>query len=136
MAKGQGWSFIIALVLGFAGATVFWFYGPFLKKEVSFQVEEAVKEQAAKNAGTGNKSSFAFKSTAPGAGGRYQLVTDGKQTLLSDYKEGRVWRYFHYTRDDGHLKEEEGFLPLPFFYGGKKYPTAEVGAGTPSGAKP
>ena len=64
----------------------------------------------------------AAATQAPGL--RYQVVTDGKQTFLADLKEGRVWRYFHHTREDGHLKDEEGFLPLPFFYGGKKYPTA------------
>lgn len=119
----------MALLVGFAGATVFWFYGPFLKKEVSLQVEEAVKEQAAKNTEQGSKSPTAFRAVAPGGGGRYQVVTDGKQTFLADLKEGRVWRYFHHTREGGHLKEEEGFLPLPFFYGGKKYPTADLKAG-------
>lgn len=118
----------MALLVGFAGATVFWFYGPFLKKEVSLQVEEAVKEQAAKTTESGKKSPLALKGMAPGMGGRYQVVTDGKQTFLADLKEGRVWRYFHHTREGGHLKEEEGFLPLPFFYGGKKYPTAELKA--------
>ncbi len=58
------------------------------------------------------------------------MVTDGKQTFLADLKEGRVWRYFHHTREDGHLKDEEGFLPLPFYFGGKKYLTAgEVESG-------
>ena len=60
---------------------------------------------------------------------REQVVTDGKQTFLADRKEGRVWRYFHHTREGGNLKEEEGFLPLPFFYGGKKYPTADLKSG-------
>ena len=127
--RSKGWSIVVALLVGFAGATVFWFYGPFLQKEVSQQVEEAVKEQAANTAKPGSKSSMVFRAMAPGAGGRYQLVTDGKQTFLADLKEGRVWRYFHHTREGGHLKEEEGFLPLPFFYGGKKYPTADLKSG-------
>ena len=127
--KSKAWSIVVALLVGFAGATVFWFYGPFLKKEVSLQVEEAVKEQAAKTTEQGSKSPAAFKAAAPGLGSRYQVVTDGKQTFLADLKEGRVWRYFHYTREEGHQKEEEGFLPLPFFFGGQKHPTAAVESG-------
>ena len=128
-SRSKAWGIIVALLVGFAGATVFWFYGPFLKKEVSLQVEEAVKEQAAKTTESGNNSPLALKGVVPGAGARYQVVTDGKQTFLADRKEGRVWRYFHHTREGGNLKEEEGFLPLPFFYGGKKYPTADLKSG-------
>ena len=117
MARSQGWNTIIALLVGLAGATAFWFYGPFLKAEVSRQVEEAVKEQAAKTTAQGDKAPLALKRAAPGVGGRYQVVTDGKQTFLADLKEGRVWRYFHYSREEGQLKDEEGFLPLPFFFG-------------------
>jgi hypothetical protein len=97
---------------------------------VGRQVEEAVKGQTAKTAETdkAKPEMKAVVSQAPGA--RYQVVTDGKQTFLADLKEGRVWRYFHYTRDEGHVKEEEGFLPLPFYFGGKKYPSAgEVESG-------
>jgi hypothetical protein len=124
-----------AFLVGIAGATVFWLYGPYLQQEVSRQVEEAVKGQASKSAETGSKAPLDLKG--PGfrtAGPRYQVVTDGKQTFLADLKEGRVWRYFHYTREGGHMKDEEGFLPLPFFFGGKKYPTA--GEVEPPPAKP
>jgi hypothetical protein len=127
VARSQSWNTIIALLIGFAGATAFWFYGPFLQKEVSRQVEEAVKGQAAKTGKTADKGPLTLKGVGvPAATGRYQVVTDGKQTFLADLKEGRVWRHFRHTREDGHLKDEEGFLPLPFFFGGKKYPTAEV----------
>jgi hypothetical protein len=130
VARGQGWNTIIAVLVGFAAATAFWLYGPFLKSEMSRQVEEAVKGQAAKTAEMGNKGPMALKpSGAPGPGARYQMVTDGKQTLLADLKEGRVWRYFRYSREEGHQRDEEGFLPLPFFYGGKKHPNADVEAG-------
>lgn len=125
MAKSQGWRTIGVLLLGIAGATAFWLYGGFLQQEVSRQVEEAVKGQTAKTDEKETKGPLALKgvgASAPGA--RFQVVTDGKQTFLADLKEGRVWRYFRYTRDDGHVKEEEGFLPLPFFFGGKKYPSA------------
>ena len=125
MAKNQGWKTIAALLLGIGGATAFWLYGPYLQREVNRQVEEAVKEQAAKTANQGDKAPLALKGVpGPAAGGRYQVVTDGKQTFLADLKEGRMWRYFQHTREGGYQKDEEGFLPLPFFYGGKKYPTA------------
>lgn len=127
MARSQGWNIIIGLLLGFAAATAFWFYGPFLKGEVSRQVEEAVKSQAAKTGETAGKGAWALKGVGAAAPmGRYQIVTDGKQTFLADLKDGRMWRYFRHTREEGHLKEEEGFLPLPFFFGGMKYPTADV----------
>jgi hypothetical protein len=136
VARSQGWKTILALLVGIAGATAFWWYGPFLREEVNRQVEEAVKEQAAKTTAAGDKAPLAFKAAVPGAGSRYQVVTDGKQTFLADLKEGRVWRYFHHTREGGHLKDEEGFLPLPFFYGGKKYPTAQVESGGAPGGAP
>jgi hypothetical protein len=124
VARNQGWRTVGALLLGIAGATAFWVYGPFLQQEVGRQVEEAVKGQTAKTAES-NKAKMDLKAISPKSpGARYQVVTDGKQTFLADLKEGRVWRYFHFTRDDGHLKEEEGFLPLPFFFGGKKYTSA------------
>jgi hypothetical protein len=45
-------------------------------------------------------------------------------------KTGRVWRYFHQTKEEGFSKEDEGFLPIPFYYAGKKhYSAAETGAG-------
>ncbi len=137
MAKGQGWRTIGALILGIAGATVFFLYGPFLQQEVSRQVEEAMKGQTAKTA-ENTKAQPELKAVGPKVPGvRYQVVTDGKQTFLADLKEGRVWRYFHHTRDDGHQKEEEGFLPLPFFFAGKKYPSAgEVESGERGGRQP
>ncbi|MHB8066839.1 MAG: hypothetical protein ACYDIC_02950 [Desulfobaccales bacterium] len=136
MARNHGWRIIGALLVGIAGTAGFLIYGPFLQQEVGRQVEEAVKGQAAKTTeaaktAEGDKAKLEMKALGPqGPGGRYQVVTDGKQTFLADLKEGRVWRYYHYTRDDGHLKEEEGFLPLPFFFGGKKYHSAgEVESG-------
>jgi hypothetical protein len=106
------------LLLGVGAATVFWLYGPFLPRVVGRQVEEAVKGQAARIAAPGGKGGEESKAGGYQVSGfRYQLVTDGKETFLADLKEGRVWRYFR-------QKEEEGFLPLPFFFGGKKYPKA------------
>jgi hypothetical protein len=72
------------------------------------------------------KMGAAAKKVGPRAvlGFRYQLVTDGKNTLLADLKEGRVWRYYHHTREGGFAREDEGFLPLALHYGGKKYQSA------------
>jgi hypothetical protein len=57
-------------------------------------------------------------------GSRFQMVANGKEAFLVDLKNGRVWRYFHQTKEGGFSKEDEGFLPLPFYYAGKKYYTA------------
>ncbi len=124
MARNQGWRIIGALLLGVAGTTAFFLYGPSLQQEVSRQIGEGEKAQPRKIAEV-DKTKPDMKALGPlGPGGRFQLVSDGKQTFLADLKEGRVWRYYHYTREDGHLKEEEGFLPLPFYFGGKKYDSA------------
>ena len=124
MARNQGWKTIAALILGLGGATAFWLYGTYLPQEVNRQVESAVKGQASRTGAAGDKAGAELKSASPVPGLRYQVITDGKQTFLADLKEGRMWRYFQHTREDGYQKDEEGFLPLPFFYGGKKYPTA------------
>ena len=130
MAKSQGWRIIGVLILGIAGTTAFFLYGPSLQQEWSRQTGGGEKAPPPKIAEMDKAQPAApgkpeMKAIGPlGPGGRFQLVSDGKQTFLADLKEGRVWRYYHYTRDDGHLKEEEGFLPLPFFFGGKKYGSA------------
>jgi len=131
MARNQGWRMMAALLVGIGGATVFWLYGPYLPREVSRQVEEALKGQASRIGAAGEKAGAALKAAgSPVPGLRYQLVTDGKDTFLADLKEGRVWRHFRHTREGGQQKDEEGFLPLPFFFGGKKYPKAgDVEAG-------
>ncbi len=131
MAKNRGWHSIAALLAGIGGATVFLLYGPYLPREVSRQVEEAVKGQASRTGEVGQKGLAPWKGPGvQGLGPRFQLVTDGKDTFLADLKEGRVWRYFRHTREGGQQKDEEGFLPLPFFFGGKKYPKAgDVEAG-------
>ena len=116
--------------MGFVGASVFWYYGPFLKNEIGRQEVEVQKDQAGKAVGPEYQAPLALQGVRGSAwGGRYQVVTDGKETFLADLKEGRVWRYFRHTREGGYLKDEEGFLPLPFFYGGKKYPSADLKAG-------
>ena len=62
------------------------------------------------------------------------MLSDGKQVLVIDLKTGRVWRYFHQTKEEGFSREDEGFLPVPFYYAGKKHYAAteiEPPAGNP-----
>jgi hypothetical protein len=124
VAKSKGWSFIIALLLGVAAASAFWLYGPYLEYEVSRRVAESVKKEPMGL--TPGKVGSAAGAVGPAtvAGQRYQLVTDGKNILLADLKTGRVWRYYHHTREGGFAREDEGFLPLSLHFEGKKYPSA------------
>ncbi len=71
---------------------------------------------------------------SPAAGWRYQLVSDGKQVFLADLKEGRVWRYFRQTREGGMGKEDEGWLPLALYFGGKKLYSASEAEPPPGAA--
>jgi hypothetical protein len=93
MARNRSWTWtvIISLLVGVAGASIFWLYSP-------------------------------YGSQAMGA--RYQMVADGKQVFLVDLNNGRVWRYFHHTKEGGFSVEDEGFLPIALYYGGKKHYTA------------
>jgi len=44
-----------------------------------------------------------------------------------DLQNGRVWRYFHNTKEAGFSKEDEGFLPMALYYGGQKhYAASEI----------
>lgn len=123
MAKNRGWSLIIVFLLGVFGASAFWLYGPYLEDQISRRVAEAVKERPLplpdKAAAAGKAGSAAM---LPGL--RYQVVTDGKNILLADLKEGRVWRYYHHTREGGFAREDEGFLPVSLHFEGKKYSSA------------
>jgi hypothetical protein len=142
MARKQGWALFFLFLLGILGASIFWLYGPYLKGEVARQVDEAVKTrqlalEVSKGGGVGLKG--------PGfsaLGWRYQLLTDGRNTFLADLKEGRVWRYYHHTREGGYGREDEGFLPLSVYSEGKKYSGAgemeppQVKSGEPAPARP
>jgi hypothetical protein len=118
MARSQRWNLFLVFLLGCLGASLFWFYGPVKVRQGGLPAPEqgvpptltAEKEVSSSPQGVGLRP--------PGL--RYQLVSDGKNTFLADLKEGRVWRYYHHTREGGYVKEDEGFLPLPFYYGGKK----------------
>ncbi len=137
MARTQKWQFGLALLLGIGGASIFWLYGPYLEREVSRRLNEEVRNKplAVEVGGSGPSALKDLPSAA--AGRRYQLVSDGKQTFLADLQEGRVWRYYHHSREGGYLKEEEGFLPLPFYWGGKKvFSAGEVEPVSQKGGQP
>lgn len=124
MAKSKGWSFFIALLLGITAASAFWLYGPYLEYQIARRVADAAKGQP----GALMPGKVGDEIRKPGSGTltgqRYQMVTDGKNILLADLKEGRVWRYYHHTREGGFAREDEGFLPLSLHFEGKKYPSA------------
>jgi hypothetical protein len=121
VVRNRGWATGAALVVGALAASVFWLYSPFLESRVARQVGEALKSQQLPvevNPGT----ALDLKGAPSQAlGSRYQMVSDGKQVFLADLKEGRVWRYFYHTKEGGFAKEDEGFLSLGLYYGGKKY---------------
>jgi hypothetical protein len=121
MARRQGWSIFVSFVLGMLGASLFCFYTPFFKGST-----------AGPTATEAGKGGLSLKEAArrQASGSRFQMVSDGQQVFLADLKEGRVWRYFHVTRDS---REEEGFLSVPMFYEGKQYLRAsEVGEREPA----
>jgi hypothetical protein len=126
VAKSRGWSFIIIFLFGIAGASIFWLYGPYLEDQVSRRVAGAMKDQP--QAGLPGLPGAAAEpgSTAQTAqaGLRYFMVTEGKNILLADLKEGRVWRYYRHTKEGGFAREDEGFLPVSLHFEGKKYVSA------------
>ncbi len=131
MARGQGWTIFFTLLLGILGTSLFWLYSPYLQDRVARQVAEELKgRQPALEAGKeGSPALAGGPQQAPGS--RFQLVSDGKNVFLADLKEGRVWRYYHLTKESGAAKEDEGFLPLPVYYGGKKSYSASEPEETP-----
>jgi hypothetical protein len=135
MARKQGWAIFITFLVGIAAASFFWLYGPYYDWEVGRRVAEETKgRQVTLEVSKGGGAAL---QGAPAAalGLRYQLVAGGSQTFLADLKEGRVWRYFHHTREGGYAREEEGFLPVPLYFEGKKHYTAGE-LDQPQAAKP
>jgi hypothetical protein len=125
VARKHGWTTVVALLVGLLGASLFWLYGPYLDRIVALRVGEALKTQSLSvEVGKGGPTGF-HGAPAQARGANYQIITDGKQVFLADLKEGRVWRYFHQTKEGGSGREEEGFLPLALYYGGKKYFSAQ-----------
>ncbi|MBM4273192.1 MAG: hypothetical protein FJ134_01840 [Deltaproteobacteria bacterium] len=124
MARSGGWTIIFVFLLGVLGAGVFWVYGPYFQGVVSRQVTEIMKGHPVSVEVTKGAPGD-LKAAAPQAlGPRFQIVADGKHVFLADLREGRVWRYYHHTKEGGYAKEEEGFLPVSMFFGGKKHYSA------------
>ncbi len=122
MAKNRNWGYVVAILAGALGASLFWLYGPYMKGEVARQVGEAVGGRPLKvEAGKGEAARV---SATQALGGRFQMVADGKHTFLADLQTGRVWRYYHFTRES-HGREDEGFQPVAILSAGKRYYAAE-----------
>jgi hypothetical protein len=125
MARNRNWTWTvtISLLLGVVGASIFWLYTPYGHDRLAQQVAEDLQAQPLPGVGPGGPVNL--KKLAPQAmGARYQMVTDGKQVFLVDLMNGRVWRYYHHTKEAGFSTEDEGFLPIAMFYAGKKHYTA------------
>jgi hypothetical protein len=135
MARSQGWTVVISLLAGVVGASAFWLYFP---GRIAGQVAADLKDQRlaveVKPAGEGDLKKLSRQATGP----RFQMVADGKQVFLADLKGGRVWRYYHYTKEGGYAREDEGFMSVPLYFAGKKFYTAaesDSPAQTPAGEK-
>ncbi len=133
MARTRSWTWtiIISLLLGIVVATIFWLYTPYGRNQLAQQVGEDLKSQPPGVKG----GPLNLKKLASGAlASRFQMITDGKEVFMADMKTGRVWRYFHEGGGEGAARKDEGFLPIPFYYAGKKHYTAseiEPSAGQP-----
>jgi hypothetical protein len=122
MARSRSWRWtaIISLLVGVVGASVFWLYSPYGHDRLAQEIAGNLKAQPPAGEVKGGPGSLkALPSQAMGS--RYQMVTDGKQMFLVDLQNGRVWRYFHNTKEAGFNKEDEGFLPMPLYYAGQKH---------------
>jgi len=124
VARSTGWTFLLAILLGILGTTIFWVYSPFLQHKVSSQIEEALKNKEFSIQATKGTGAALQGAPAMAQGNRFLLVSGNNQTFLADLKDGRVWRYFQHTREGGWSREAEGFIPLRFHYHGKKFYTA------------
>ena len=129
MARSRGWTWtvIISLLVGAVGASIFWLYSPYGTDQLAQQVAEDLKSRKLPVELKGDSLKLP-KLAAQATGAHFQMVAGGKEVFLVDLKNGRVWRYFHQTKEGGLAKEDEGFLPLGMYYGGKKhYSAAEIG---------
>ena len=128
MARKRNWTWtvIISFLVGMVGASIFWLYSPYGHDRLAQQVAEDLPSQPVPGEGKGGPVSLK-KLASQAMGSRYQMVADGKQVFLVDLTNGRVWRYFHHTKEAGFNVEDEGFLPIAMFYAGKKhYAASEI----------
>jgi hypothetical protein len=121
--KSRTWTVIISLLVGVAVASTFWLYNPYGHDRLAQSGTGDLQTQPLP--GEGKAGPVNIKKLASQAmGARYQMVADGKQVFLVDLTNGRVWRYFHHTKEAGFSMEDEGFLPIGLYYAGKKHYTA------------
>jgi hypothetical protein len=128
MARSRSWRWtaIISLLAGAVGASVFWLYSPYGHDRLAPELADELKTQPIPG-GVKGEAGILKKLPSQALGSRFQMVSDGKQVFLADLKNGRVWRYFHNTKEAGFSKEDEGFLPMPLYYAGQKhYAASEV----------
>jgi hypothetical protein len=132
--KSRTWTVIISLLVGVMGASMYWLYSPYGHDRLAQSVTGDLQTQPLPGEGKGGPVNLK-KLASQAMGSRYQMVADGKQVFLVDLNNGRVWRYFHNTKEAGFIKEDEGFLPMALFYAGKKhYAASEIEP--PPGAPP
>jgi hypothetical protein len=128
MARNRNWTWTvtISLLVGAAAASIFWLYSPYGHERLAQPAADDVKTQPLPGGGPGGPVNLK-KLASQAVGARYQMVADGKQVFLVDLTNGRVWRYFHHTKEAGFSMEDEGFLPMALFYAGKKhYAASEI----------
>jgi hypothetical protein len=125
MARNRSWTWTvcISLLAGVAGASIFWLYSPYGHDRLAHRAAEDSQGPALPEAGPGGPVNLK-KLPSQAMGARYQMVADGKQVFLVDLKNGRVWGYFHHTKEGGFSVEDEGFLPIGLYFAGKKHYTA------------
>jgi hypothetical protein len=125
-SRNSTWTAIISVLMGVVGASIFWLYSPYGHDRLAQQTAEDLKTQALPGEGQGGPVNLK-KLASQAKGSRYQMVADGKQVFLVDLNNGRVWRYFHNTKEAGFSMEDEGFLPIGLYYAGKKhYAASEI----------
>ena len=133
-SKSRKLTVIISLLLGVVVASIFWLYTPYGHDQLAQSVTGDLQTQPLPGEGKGGPVHLK-KLASQAMGSRYQMVADGKQVFLVDLTNGRVWRYFHNTKEAGFSMEDEGFLPIGLYYAGKKhYAASEIEP--PPGAPP
>jgi hypothetical protein len=135
MAKSKGWMFLWAFLVGIIATSIFLLYGPYLEQEINRRVAGVLEKKDFTLQVAKGSEALLTGAPARASGSRYQIVSEGGNTFLADLQTGRVWRYFHYGKAEGWSKDVEGFAPLPFFQGNKKFYNAGDATGTPDGAE-
>jgi hypothetical protein len=128
MARNRNWKWtvIISLLAGVVGASLFWLYTPYGHDRLAQPGSGDLPAQPLPGDGKGGPVNLK-KLASQAMGARFQMVADGKQVFLVDLTNGRVWRYFHNTKEAGFSMEDEGFLPIGMYYAGKKhYAASEI----------